>query len=85
MFEPLPITEEMRNVRERCIDTLIIRCNSKIRDAFERGNRFCRFPVNMDNPREAECCEEVRKRFETAGYRISKHDKDYSGTEYIFW
>lgn len=74
MSEPFAITEEMRKNRETKINEYIDSINHNIQYAVENNWNECNFAIAEDSP----FFDEVKRKFEQAGYRIT-----YDGT--IMW
>lgn len=88
MSSPMTITEEMMNSREKRVDEIVETVNRGIRRAVEQGSHSCYFACSKDSYSEIPFYEEVRSRFERAGYRIEP--TGYIGgvwqrTEHIVW
>lgn len=84
MAEPMKITNEMRNLKQKKIDELVEIVNDRIRYSVEHGRHEACFPVNKDNT----YYQDVRGMFEEQGYKIKP--TGYIGgvwqeTEDIYW
>lgn len=66
MVEPLKITKEMVDMKQKRIDNEVTRQNKAIKHAIEQNRTSCVFYLDKD----AELYSEVRTIFERAGYKI---------------
>lgn len=66
MSEPMMITQEMKDSREKAVSKIIDRINDDIKRAVERGYHNALFNCDWDNP----FYKEVRQKFESRGYRV---------------
>lgn len=84
MVEPMKITDEMRNSKQKKIDELVEIVNDRIRYAVEQGRHEACFAIDKHDT----YYHEVRKMFEERGYKIKP--TGYIGgvwqeTEDIYW
>lgn len=84
MVEPMKITNEMRNSKQKKIDELVEIVNDRIRYAVEHGRHEACFAINKDNT----YYRDIRRVFEEQGYKIKP--TGYIGgvwqeTEDIYW
>lgn len=82
--EPMKITDEMRNSKQKKIDELVEIVNDRIHYAVEHGRYEACFAINKDNT----YYRDVRRMFEEQGYKIKP--TGYIGgvwqeTEDIYW
>lgn len=84
MAEPMKITNEMRNSKQKKIDELVEMVNDRIRYAVKYGRHEACFAINKDDT----YYHDVRRMFEEQGYKIKP--TGYIGgvwqeTEDIYW
>lgn len=70
MMEPMMITKEMRESREKAVSKIVERVNADIKKATEQGRHECYFSCSKNSHSDAPFYKEVRERFENCGYRI---------------
>lgn len=70
MTEPMMITKEMRESREKAVSKIVERVNADIKKAAEQGKHECYFSCSKNSYSDAPFYKEVRERFENYGYRI---------------
>lgn len=89
MIEPVPITKEMFDRKQRYVDAITEQCNSMIKAAVAKGKSSCWFPCDKHSAEDAPFYNDVKKRFELAGYSIVEREIVSAGSleigEYIEW
>ena len=81
LSEPLPITRKVKAARELCIAQIIDRVNARIEGARALGKFEANFSCSLKDA-DGPFCDEVKERFEDAGYRFRKNA---AGLEWIMW
>lgn len=88
MTEPMMITKNMRNDREKKVGKNIENINKDIKRATAKGLHECYFACSKSSYSEAPFYKEVREKFESHGYRIKPTgfiDGVWQRTEHIEW
>lgn len=84
---PLAITRKMQQSREIHISHIIERVNGYILKAVEEDRHACYFACDKNNDEDAPFYDEVKERFEKAGYkiRVSYGEGSLQRHEIIMW
>lgn len=84
---PLAISKKMQQSRELHISRIIGRVNGYILKAVEEDRHECYFACDKNSDKDAPFYDEVRKRFEEAGYkiRVSYGNGSLQRQERIMW